>query len=135
MVAESTVIFFPMLQLGWRRASAAVIPRSSSRLLPKKGPPDAVSSTRRTSSRGLFPMDWKMAECSLSTGRMETPFFLASSITRAPPHTKDSLLARARVCPASRAATVGESPATPTRALSTMPHSSMEAASKSPSSP
>ena len=33
-VAESTVIFGPMCQLGWRRASAAVMSSSSPKVLP-----------------------------------------------------------------------------------------------------
>ena len=43
-VAESTVILAPMFQLGCRSASRRVTPANSSRFLPKKGPPDAVSS-------------------------------------------------------------------------------------------
>ena len=42
IVAESTVILAPMDQLGWRRASSRVTAESSSRVLPKKGPPEAV---------------------------------------------------------------------------------------------
>ena len=41
-VALSTVIFFPILQVGCASVSATVTDSSSSRLLPKKGPPDAV---------------------------------------------------------------------------------------------
>ena len=42
-VAESMVIFAPMFQLGCLRASALVLPASSSFFIPKKGPPEAVS--------------------------------------------------------------------------------------------
>ena len=41
-VAQSMVIFSPMLQLGWRRASVLVFPATSSRLKPKNGPPEQV---------------------------------------------------------------------------------------------
>ena len=41
-VALSMVIFAPMFQLGCLRATALVLPRSSSVFMPKKGPPEAV---------------------------------------------------------------------------------------------
>ena len=41
-VAQSMVIFGPIFQLGWRRASALVTDASSSRLFPKNGPPEQV---------------------------------------------------------------------------------------------
>ena len=108
MVAESMVIFAPMSQLGWRKACSRVTVSSSSRLLPKNGPPDAVRINFSRASRPGHPCKhWKIAECSLSTGRIFTPCCRASSITMAPPATRVSLLARARVFPARMAAKVG----------------------------
>ncbi len=49
-VAESIVIFGPMRQVGWARASSRVIARRSSRATrSRKGPPEAVRMSRRTS--------------------------------------------------------------------------------------
>ncbi len=50
-VAESTVIFGPIAQVGWARASATVTWASCSGENVRNGPPLAVSTTRRTSSR------------------------------------------------------------------------------------
>ena len=47
------------------------------------------------------------------------PVASASWVTRSPPTTSDSLLASARSIPSPRVATVGPSPAEPTRALRT----------------
>jgi hypothetical protein len=52
-VAESIVIFGPMRQVGCASASSRVISRKLSRGRLRKGPPEAVSSSRRTSSRRL----------------------------------------------------------------------------------
>src|SRR2546423_862386 len=41
-VAESIVIFAPMLQVGWASASATVTSASDSAVRPRNGPPDAV---------------------------------------------------------------------------------------------
>src|SRR5512147_1102267 len=51
MVAESMVIFFPMLQLGWLSASSMDTPASFASGYLKKGPPDAVRMMRFTSSQ------------------------------------------------------------------------------------
>ena len=75
-VAESMVILAPMFQLGCLRASALVLPRSSSVFIPKNGPPDAVSRILvRLLALSLSCRHWKMAECSLSTGSSLTPCF------------------------------------------------------------
>ena len=54
-VAESTVIFGPMLQVGCASASSGVTSASSSRVRPRNGPPEAVSTSDSTvlASRGL----------------------------------------------------------------------------------
>ena len=49
-VAESIVILGPMVHVGCASAWAAVTCSSSSRVRPKKGPPEQVSQMRRTSA-------------------------------------------------------------------------------------
>ena len=121
IVAESMVIFAPMLQFGWRSACSGVTFSSSARLLPKNGPPEAVRIRRFICRLSRQPcMDWNIAECSLSTGRIDTPLLSAASVTSLPPATSDSLLARAKVLPASIALRVGSRPAMPTMLLSTV---------------
>ena len=130
-VEELTVTTGPMAQVGWARACSAVTPVSSARLRPRKGPPEAVRMRRRTSVRpvrtGLVsPFSWTpersawaMAECSESTGTT-CPGRTRARLTRAPPTTRDSLLARARVAPPARAARVGRSPTEPVMPLRTV---------------
>ena len=60
----------------------------------------------------------QIAECSESTGIIW--FSRALEITNSPPATRDSLLARANVFPASRAARVGPSPIEPVMAVLSM---------------
>ena len=76
-----------------------------------------------------------MAECSLSTGRISAPRRRAAAITRSPPQTRVSLLARATRLPRSTAARVGVSPTMPTTAVTTVSLSGRAAASTSPSMP
>ena len=54
-VAESMVIFRPMDQVGWARASSTVMAAKSFCLSLKKGPPEAVRMTRRTRSSAGLP--------------------------------------------------------------------------------
>ena len=49
-VDESTVIFGPIDHVGWARASSTRTAASWSRVRPRKGPPDAVTSKRATSA-------------------------------------------------------------------------------------
>ena len=136
MVAESMVIFAPMLQLGCRSASMTVTLRSSSVVLPKKGPPEAV---RMSFLSALFLgapcKHWKIALCSLSTGKSRTPFSRTASVTRSPPATKVSLLASAMSFFACTAAKVGCRPTMPTTALTTSSADSIVAAAIKPSMP
>ena len=135
-VAESMVIFAPMFQLGCLRASALVLPRSSSVFIPKKGPPDAVSRILvRLGALSLSCRHWKMAECSLSTGSSFTPCFATACVTRWPPVTRLSLLARARSCPLSIAHRLAPRPAMPTTLFSTTSVPSSAASCLSPSGP
>ena len=123
-VEELMVTTGPMSQVGCLRAAAALIPVSSARLRPRKGPPEAVRTSRLTSLRPLTtglvsPFSWRpqarawaMAECSESTGTI-WPGRVSAWRTRAPPTTRDSLLARARRAPLARAASVGSRPTEP----------------------
>ena len=91
--------------------------------------------TRRTSRFVPARSAWKIAECSLSTGSRVPPRRLASSMTRGPATTSVSLLARATILPASRAAQVPCRPAAPTIALRTRSVSGSLAIRANPSGP
>ena len=65
------MIFGPMLQVGCASASSGVTSASSSRVRPRNGPPDAVSTSESTVSRARPSRHWKAAECSLSTGQQQ----------------------------------------------------------------
>ena len=109
---------------------------SSSRFLPKNGPPDAVKSILFTSRLSLQPWsDWNIALCSLSTGSIATPFSFAKSITIWPPVTSVSLFARAIFFFAFIASIVGSSPEIPTTAVTTVSSPSAVAVSIRPSFP
>ncbi len=119
-VVESIEIFGPICQVGCRSARSGV---TSGQLAaptgPGTAPPDEVRITRRTSLGPPQARAWKIAECSLSTGRIVAPRRRARSITSGPATTSVSLLARATVLPASSAAQVPSSPAAPTIAVRT----------------
>ena len=134
-VELSTEILAPMLQLGWRTASSGVMASSSSRRLPRKGPPEPVSRIFLSSPAPLPVRHWKMAECSESTGTISAPFSFARAMTRSPAHTSVSLLARAMRFFASMAARVGLSPTAPDTAVTTQSLSERVAASIRPSMP
>ena len=72
-VAESIVIFGPIRQVGCFRASSGVTRASSRADRPRNGPPEDVRTTRRTSCRPPAWSAWKIAECSLSTGKIVRP--------------------------------------------------------------
>ena len=111
------MIFFPMDQLGCFSASSTVMEESSCLLFPRKGPPEAVSRILEIRPGSSPFKDWKMALCSLSTGRMDTPCFFARGMIRCPAVTSVSLLASAMVFPLSMAAMVGRIPIIPTTAV------------------
>ena len=158
-VAESIVIFLPMFQVGCFSACSGVIASKSVRGVSRNGPPDAVRMIRRTSetsnaelsdfeigrsalSVGRFPFPenlpsrhWKIALCSLSTGKTCTPLSRASRMTISPAITRISLLATARSFPASIAASAGRNPPVPTMATNTMSAFVRQAISRNPSSP
>ena len=68
-VAESTVIFGPIRQVGCASASSTVTRSSSSRLRPRNGPPDAVRTSEcdGVGAAALEALE-RRRECSLSTG-------------------------------------------------------------------
>ena len=129
-VALSTVILRPMRHVGWRKRVFSVARSSCSRVQSRNGPPDAVRTTRRTSSR------------STSRDALEDGAVLAvdghdlAASSRARCRERDAAPSRASPCsPARRAsrarsaASVASSPAAPTTAFSTMSTSSRVAAS------
>ena len=69
---------------------------SSARSRPRNGPPDAVSTSRRTSSCAPERSACAIAECSESTGTI-WPGARERAVTRSPPTISDSLLASASV--------------------------------------
>ena len=125
-VAESMVIFAPMFHVGWRNASAAVTVSNCSWEYLRKGPPEQVSNILSISFRSSPTRHWKMAECSLSTGRMGAWCSCASWSISSPATTNVSLLARHIFFPALMARMVEGRPAKPTIEANTM---SMGAAS------
>ena len=84
---------------------------------------------------GIPCRHWKIAECSLSTGRSFTPFFFTASHTSLPPVTSVSLFAKAISFLAFAAASVGFKPTIPTTEFTTRSAFSSVAASISPSIP
>ena len=65
-VALSIVIFGPIFQTGWLRASAAVTFYICSAVQSRNGPPDAVSHTRETSAFSVSRRHCHTALCTLS---------------------------------------------------------------------
>ncbi len=116
-VAELVVMTRPIEKFGCARACSGVTSPSSARERPRKGPPLAVTTRRRTSSARPPRRLWAMALCSESTGTIWPG--AAARVTRAPPTMSDSLFARARVEPAASAARVGRSPIEPVMPLRT----------------
>src|SRR5829696_8309794 len=135
-VDESIVIFGPIDQVGWARASSIVTSASSARVRPRNGPPLAVRTMRATRSESppaLAARHWCTAPCSESTGTMwPAPGRSSAARTTGPPAISDSLLASARRRPAAMAASVTRRPAKPTTPLthtSATPPSSASASS------
>ena len=106
-VAELIVIFGPIVQVGCLSACSTVTLRIASSDQVRNGPPEAVRTMRRTSSRRPAPSAWKIALCSESTGRTVAPAAAARRMNSAPAQTRHSLLASATVAPRSAAASVG----------------------------
>ena len=98
-VEESTVIFGPIDQVGWTRASATSTAASSSGVRPRNGPPEAVSSRRATSPGPPARRHWWRAQCSESTGMISAPGVARACWTTGAPAMIDSLLARASRSP------------------------------------
>ena len=135
MDAESMVILRPMLQLGWRSACSFVAFMMSALSQVRNGPPLAV----RISRSGLLPCapcrHWKMALCSLSTGRSGWPAAFAAAVTSSPPATSGSLLASSTRLPQESASITAARPTTPTTDTSTSSASHARTTRVSTSSP
>ena len=108
----------PMAQVGCARACSTVTAASSSRRRPRNGPPEAVSTSRATSSPRPPRRHWASAECSESTGTIWPG--RAAAVTSGPPATSDSLFASASRAPVASAASVGPRPREPVIPLSTV---------------
>ena len=133
-VAESTVIFGPICQVGCRRASSAVTSASSAARLAAERPAaggqhDALDLAGAAARQRLE--DGASARCPPAAA--SAPRRAARSMTSGPATTSVSLLARATVLPASRAAQVPVSPAAPTMAVTTTSTSGAAASSQTAS--
>ena len=120
IVAESTLIFAPIDQLGCATASAGVAASSCACDHVRNGPPLAVSVIFATSSIRFPARHWKIALCSESVGKSVAPCRATASISTSPAETSASLLASAIVPPRSTAAITGARPAQPTIAATVM---------------
>ena len=135
IVAESIVIFAPIVHCGCFSASFFVAAAILSLSHVRKGPPDAVRWMREIGLPVAPRRHWNMAECSESTGRIGELYFLAKSMTTDPPATRVSLFARAIILPAFIAEIVGLSPLNPTSAVRTMSMSSASTSEQTESMP
>ena len=95
IVAESIVIFGPIFQVGCASASATVIAPKVASGRSRNGPPDAVSTSRATSSWPPQRSAWWIAQCSESTGTISAPLAFAVA--------HHELARRRRASPCSRA--------------------------------
>ena len=108
------VILCPIAQFGCEDACSTVADASRSSGQSRNAPPEAVMVTCSTAAMSSPVRDWKMAECSLSTGRIVAPWRFASAISRGPAVTRLSLLASAKVATWASARNPGTRPAAPT---------------------
>ncbi len=95
MVAESIEIFGPIFHVGCASASSTVIAPNVWRSRWRSGPPEPVSTMRRTSSRVPHRSAWWMALCSESIGRISAPVDRADAI-RSSPGDDEGFLVRQR---------------------------------------
>ena len=96
------------------------VARARRALRPRKGPPEAVRTTRGDLlGRSVPPGTGRCAECSLSTGSSSPPPRFWAASASSPAATRLSLLASASVTPCSSAHRVARQPAKPTTAFST----------------
>ena len=119
IVAESSVTFGPMRQVGCASASSAVIDENVPMGRCRNGPPLAVRTMRRTDATSSPRRHCHTALCSLSMGMTRVPAEAARARTSSPAITSTSLVAVATRRPASRAASVGRSAAAPVIATQT----------------
>ena len=134
-VAESTVIFSPICQVGCASASFEVTATIWSFVCPLNGPPEAVNIILLRLSSSWPCKHCQTALGSLSRGRILPPCRLAVSRINPPAMTNGSLLAIPTVLPAHNASSVGNKPTAPTSPFTTMSVSFCAAISRSPFSP
>ena len=119
-VAESTVIFGPIRQVGCASASSGVTSASSSRVRPRNGPPEAVRTTESTFSVRRPSRHWNSAPSArCRPGSSRPPPRSRAASASSPAATRLSLFASASVTPRSSAQSVAGSPAKPTTAFRT----------------
>ena len=141
IVAESTEILRPIDQFGCAHASSGVTAPNCASGRSRNGPPEAVSRMRRTPrlrgiarvARGQALEDRVVLAVDRHAASRRPP--AAARMNSAPPITSASLFASRMRLPARAAASVGESPAAPTIAASTVSTSPSEAAAARPSGP
>ena len=122
-VAESTVIFLPIDQVGWRRACSGVTEARSLTGVSLKAPPDPVMMSLDTDESSPR-IHCHIALGSLSSGNRSTPCAAAFRVTISPAITIVSLFATAICLPADMAASVGAIATSPSVAVTTMSTSS-----------
>ena len=129
------VIFCPIAQFGCFKASSNLTFSKNDLVFPLNGPPDAVKSILPILF-GFSPFkDWKIALCSLSTGKIRTPHSLANGIIICPAVTSVSLFASAISFFALIASIVGRIPIIPTIAVTRISTSGSVEISINPSMP
>ena len=118
IVAESTVIFFPIAQVGWVER---IETRNLGHLLQcvaRNGPPLAVSTSAADFVAATYMRGpERSALCSLSTGISLCPVRLANRMTSGPAIDQSLFVRQGHGLPASKAAQVPHSPALPTMAV------------------
>ena len=115
------MIFGPIVQVGWARASSTVDRGQLARAAaPERAPRGGEQAAGPRRPRVARPRrHWWTAQCSESTGMISAPGVRRARCTTGAPAMIDSLLARASRRPASSAARVTGSPANPTTPLTT----------------
>ena len=119
-VAESIVTFLPMFHTGCFNASSALTFASWLVGTSLSAPPLAVSTRLLTHFLSSPLKHEKIAECSVSRGKIFPPYFFSRALRCLPAQTMVSLFAIASVPPLLSVATAAQSPAIPETADTTM---------------
>src|SRR5579884_587830 len=135
MPAESTVFLIPMRHVGCASAASRLASSISAAVLRQNGPPDAVSTMKRTRRASSPAKHWKIAECSESTGSSFDPLRFAAATSSSPAATMSSLFATATSMPRSTAAKTASKATNPSVAAKTTSGSLSTATRNSPRAP